>query len=303
VPLDDSDEEKINTASNPKEVVALKDFVVKLQQEVKRRDNEIAILIQHLNKVKGTSSGIPVTTSEEGDDLSVSKKMTFYQMMTNKQDNDDPNADMQSHTTGTTAKVEALKTTTQRVEEMLQNDNNLIGEVKLDKEDMVDKAKAFEKFRKSYRRNQAMEENKAILKERMIEGKQTGMQAKDIKDEMKHITGKIEELRQEKVMQGQVDDEGNIMNIEEDELQTQLQFLKGKYQEKYNQLKVLKAEIDRLRNQIDRCWKQLQKDFEDWYRMYPNKEAKNPLEMTSDKNVQDDLKAFYKAKEQIYNHK
>ena len=44
-------------------------------------------------------------------------------------------------------------------------------------------------------------------------------------------------------------------------------------------------------------------DFEDWYRMYPNKEAKNPLEMTSDKNVQDDLKAFYKAKEQIYNHK
>lgn len=303
VPLDDSEEEKVDKAANPKEVVALKDFVSKLQQEVKRRDNEINILVQHLNKVKGTSAGVPVATAEDGDDLSAGHKMTFYQMMTNKKEDGDTNGDMQSHTTGTTAKVEGFKSTTQRVEEILKKDDNLISEVKLDKEDFLDKAKAFEKFRKSYRKNQAMEENKSILKERMTEGKNTGMQAKEIKDQMKIITGKIEELRQEKVMQGQVDDDGNIINKEEDELQTELQALKREYQEKYSQLKVLKAEIDRLRNQIDRCWKQLQGDFEDWYRMYSNKTTKSPMDMTSDKQVQDDLKAFYKAKEQIYQHK
>mmetsp|Transcript_10295 Transcript_10295/g.11532 ORF Transcript_10295/g.11532 Transcript_10295/m.11532 type:complete len:99 (-) Transcript_10295:99-395(-) len=98
-----------------------------------------------------------------------------------------------------------------------------------------------------------MEENKAILKEKMIEGKNTGVEAKNIKDDMRVITGKIEELRREKAMRGLVDADGNIMKSEEeDELQSQLQTLKKQYQDKYMALKTLKAEIERLRNQIDR---------------------------------------------------
>ena len=146
-----------------------------------------------------------------------------------------------------------------------------------------------------------MEENKQILKEKMVEGKNTGIDAKEIKDKMKVITGKIEELRREKAMRGMVDGDGNIMKTkEEDELQDELQALKKQYQEKYIALKEFKAEIDRLRHQIDRCWNQLQKDFEDWYKMYSKNEGKSPLDMTSDKQVQDDLKAFYQARDKIH---
>lgn len=39
---------------------------------------------------------------------------------------------------------------------------------------LADRAKAFDLFRKSYRKNEAMEENRALLKEKYARGKQLG---------------------------------------------------------------------------------------------------------------------------------
>jgi kinesin family protein 6/9 len=41
-------------------------------------------------------------------------------------------------------------------------------------EDLADRAKAFDMFRKSYRKNEAMEENRQLLKEKYAKGKQLG---------------------------------------------------------------------------------------------------------------------------------
>jgi len=41
-------------------------------------------------------------------------------------------------------------------------------------EDLTDRAKAFEMFRKSYRKNEAMEENRQLLKEKFARGKHLG---------------------------------------------------------------------------------------------------------------------------------
>lgn len=307
VRLEDSDEEtKGESASNSKDVRMLKDLVTKLQEEIKRRDNEITILVQHLNKSKGVGGDVPLTSTQDEDDPS-DKKMTFYQRMLNKKEDVDANEETQSYATGTTGTggMNGTKSTVERVKELMQVSNNTVEEVKLEPEDMVDKARAFEKFRKSYRKNQAMEENKSILKTKMIEGKNTGVEAKEIKDEMRVLTSKIEEIRREKAMRGMVDDDGNIeKSEEEEELQTHLQELKKKYHDKYNKLKVLKAEIERIRHQIDRCWEQLNKDFEDWYKVCAQKSAtKSPMDMTTDKQVQDDLKAFYQARDKIHNGK
>jgi len=38
-------------------------------------------------------------------------------------------------------------------------------------EDLADRAKAFDMFRKSYRKNEAMEENRALLKDKYARGK------------------------------------------------------------------------------------------------------------------------------------
>ena len=41
-------------------------------------------------------------------------------------------------------------------------------------EDLADRAKAFEHFRKSYRKNEAMDDNRALLKEKYALGKRLG---------------------------------------------------------------------------------------------------------------------------------
>ena len=46
--------------------------------------------------------------------------------------------------------------------------------LELTNEQLMDRAKTFELFRKSYRKNQAMEENKELLKEKFEEGKNLG---------------------------------------------------------------------------------------------------------------------------------
>ena len=48
------------------------------------------------------------------------------------------------------------------------------GPIQCSLEDLADRAKAFDMFRKSYRKNEAMEENRALLKEKYGRGKQLG---------------------------------------------------------------------------------------------------------------------------------
>ena len=46
-------------------------------------------------------------------------------------------------------------------------------------EDLADRAKAFEHFRKSYRKNEAMDDNRALLKEKYARGKSLGQSVND----------------------------------------------------------------------------------------------------------------------------
>lgn len=43
-------------------------------------------------------------------------------------------------------------------------------------DDLADRAKAFDMFRKSYRKNEAMEDNRNLLKEKYAKGKQLGQE-------------------------------------------------------------------------------------------------------------------------------
>lgn len=53
--------------------------------------------------------------------------------------------------------------------------NQLVSEpVQLTMEELADRAKGFEKFRKSYRKNEAMEDNRNLLKEKYARGKFLG---------------------------------------------------------------------------------------------------------------------------------
>ena len=59
-------------------------------------------------------------------------------------------------------------------------------------EDLADRTKAFDMFRKSYRKNEAMEENRALLKEKYGRGKQLGMSVNQTRTQIKDLTNQIE---------------------------------------------------------------------------------------------------------------
>jgi kinesin family protein 6/9 len=55
-----------------------------------------------------------------------------------------------------------------------------------------------------------------------------------------------------------------IKTPEEEQIQGQINKHKMRYQEQYNELKELKAEIERIQNLLERSRERMQKDFETW---------------------------------------
>lgn len=50
-------------------------------------------------------------------------------------------------------------------------------------------------FRKSYRKNEAMEENRQLLKEKYAKGKQLGQDVNQSRQTIKSLTAEIEQIR------------------------------------------------------------------------------------------------------------
>lgn len=68
----------------------------------------------------------------------------------------------------------------------------LDGPINCTLEDLADRTKSFEMFRKSYRKNEAMEENRELLKDKYGRGKQLGINVNSNRQKIKDLTNKIE---------------------------------------------------------------------------------------------------------------
>lgn len=83
-------------------------------------------------------------------------------------------------------------------------------------DDLADRAKAFDMFRKSYRKNEAMEENRQLLKEKYAQGKQLGQDVNQSRQIIKSLTAEIEQIRKQNAMRGMVDENGEIIKTDEE---------------------------------------------------------------------------------------
>jgi len=88
--------------------------------------------------------------------------------------------------------------------------------VKASLEDLADRTKAFELFRKSYRKNEAMEDNRNILKEKYARGKALGQSVNDIRNQIKDLTNQIEQIRKQNALRGLVDENGEVIRTPEE---------------------------------------------------------------------------------------
>lgn len=189
--------EKVVVKSDP----AQDQEIQRLNMLVKQRDNEIGILLNYLNKKKENGGSVP-NGLPNGGDIKVHRATGQNFAVA-----DDPNS-----TQASAAKVEEQKQAPtlyqmmagggktndnynksikdRRIEFELNQQNNqepvttsalqskvdkmMTANVTLTMDELADRAKAFEKFRKSYRKNEAMEDNRNLLKDKYARGKYLG---------------------------------------------------------------------------------------------------------------------------------
>ena len=71
----------------------------------------------------------------------------------------------------------------------------LIKPVNLSPEQMLDEAQAFEQFRRSYRRHEAMEKNVALLGYKMSRGKEIGKVMNEIRAKIQYKKERLENIK------------------------------------------------------------------------------------------------------------
>ena len=183
--------------------------VQRLNFLVKQRDNEIGILLNYLNKKKEQGNvSMDVTRPAMSDPNSTkdslrqdeeSKQGTLFQMMSGQKQQ--PAFDKsikerriefelnQSNAQASRPQPQGGAALQAKVDQMLT------GPVHLTMEDLADRAKGFEKFRKSYRKNEAMEDNRNLLKEKYARGKYLGQEVNNSRGKIKKYSSQIEEIR------------------------------------------------------------------------------------------------------------
>ena len=108
--------------------------------------------------------------------------------------------------------------------------NELIsGPIQVTNEQLMDRVACFEMFRKSYRKNEVMEEHKNILKQKFEEGKILGEKVNKARNRVNQLKNQIEAIRKEKAiiglvssndeaLKGSPEEEGIAMEIEKNKI-------------------------------------------------------------------------------------
>jgi kinesin family member 6/9 len=140
-------------------------------------------------------------------------------------------------------------------------------EVKVTAEILADKKKSFEIFRTTYHSNQAVEENKGLLRQRYMEAKAMGKRVNDARGNINKIKKRIEQLRlQQQQFKEENDDEAMQEATQtENDLKKEMDKFKVDYKQNFNTLRKLKSEIEQIQKQLERQRIRMQSDFESWH--------------------------------------
>ncbi|DBA83158.1 TPA: hypothetical protein ACH3X2_006681 [Trebouxia sp. C0005] len=139
----------------------------------------------------------------------------------------------------------------------------------LDTSVLADRGKAFDLFRRSYRKNEVIEENKALLKEKYTTAKALGKQVTDNKQRISELKALIEQRRVQRSMASLNDPSAAFQPEQqpdpaEESAKAQIEQEKVAYKEAFARLRELKQEIEHLQMLLEQSRTKLQRDFEHW---------------------------------------
>ncbi|KAL4455465.1 hypothetical protein ABPG74_012617 [Tetrahymena malaccensis] len=230
--------------------------------------------------------------------------------------------------------TDAQSIVTQARQALIQNkeiNDMLLAPLNLTNEQLMDRANCLELFRRSYRRNQVMEDNKLVLKDKFEVARKMGQIVNAARSKIDQYKQKIQDLRKEMALKGLSDgNEEELVHPQEGEILQQIEEQKKIYKENFNQLKDIKSEIESIQKMLEKNKDRMQKDFEKWLEammqqrqaLTDNGQQQNALTQSNissnnnqsmmsqqmqqtlskvrDKEVEKKLQAFYKARDEIY---
>ncbi|KDO28873.1 hypothetical protein SPRG_05744 [Saprolegnia parasitica CBS 223.65] len=139
-------------------------------------------------------------------------------------------------------------------------------QVKIDAASLDDPAKAFEVFRDQYPKNDVIRENKQLLKKKYDEAKALAQNVNDARGVIKEHMATVEKLRKTKALESLTSgDETTAASDEETALVAKIDAKKAEYKTGFNTLNDLKKEIQHIQKLLEMSRIKLQKDFDLWY--------------------------------------
>ena len=306
-------------APSNKNTDELSNEIQRLQMLVKQRDNEIIILVNLLNKRKAnddTENNYVKLNSAQEEEKVPSTISEYKPVVFSSQSNETPDIEPAGKIVAESlqSRRTLMGSANNGYSEVQKPIGNMVGAFEnIKPEDLMDRTKAFEMFRKSYRKNEATEENKAILKGKFEQGKRLGQEINLAREKVQKLTNQLENLRKDNALRGMVDKNGEIIRTpEEDKLLNEIAASKSISQRQYYELKELKAEIENIQAILKRSAEKMAKDFEQWFTMMlkqyqgvhsgPKSTYSNTSDISriKDPKVNESLSAFYKARDEIY---
>ncbi|XP_063683235.1 kinesin-like protein KIF6 [Bolinopsis microptera] len=124
---------------------------------------------------------------------------------------------------------------------------------------------AFDIFRRDYKNNSAIEQNKSELKTKMKEAKQIGGLVNKSREKINSLKSSIEQRRIAMAVQGLVHSDVAEFDPKEEELKKLIESEKESYKQRFARLRELKTGIEHLQHLLEQQRVRLQRDFELWY--------------------------------------
>lgn len=202
-------------------------------------------------------------------------------------------------------------------QELQEVSSMLNANIEISNAQLMDRQMALEMFRKSYRKNEAMEESKLLLKQKIDKCKALGQQVNDARDKINQFKNRIEMLRKEKALQGLLNNQNEESgDPEEERYQGEIDRQKAIYKINFEKLREEKGEVERIQKYLEKSMEKRQQDFERWLAVMLNQRGikvslSNDLSAVStyidtkrptnikDEEVKKNLADFYKAKEEL----
>ena len=250
--------------------------IKKLRLMVSSRDNEISILI-----------GLLKQHVRHGNDIAILEDVRQRALKQAVSETGITDVNVTSESSAIQQQL-LLSKGVQKLEQIHRHtDMSVIGQSQeADSQALQERMAAFEEFRRSYRKNELIEEQKDSLKRKIEEAQRLGESINACRNEINQTKVAIESHRVQRGLAQLTSDASSSPNANdatmtepdehEEEMRSKIETAKLSYRQHFNSLKELKNEIEQLKHLIDRSRRKLQQDFDTWWTQQQGQHQQHP---------------------------